>query len=97
MESVEPKCRQKIKWAPLADKFIETSAFESLLFRGLSFIVDCNSEINIFFQSVHLCLCMSMRLSVNKLTRGQSNLTKSASQGPIPRLGVTPGGRKLYH
>ena len=32
------------------------------------------------------------------LTRGQSNLTKSASWGgPIPRLGVTPGGRKLYH
>jgi len=25
-------------------------------------------------------------------TRGQSNLTKSAS-----RLGVTPGGRNLYH
>ena len=25
------------------------------------------------------------------LTRGQSNLTKSASRGPIPRLGVTPG------
>ena len=35
-------------------------------------------------------------LSVN-LTRGQSNLTKSASRGPIPRLGVTQGGRKLYH
>ena len=33
----------------------------------------------------------------NKITRGQSNLTKSASRGPIPRLGVTPGGRKLYH
>ena len=31
------------------------------------------------------------------LTRGQSNLTKSASLGPIPRLGVTPGGRNLYH
>jgi len=31
------------------------------------------------------------------ITRGQSNLTKSASRGPIPRLGVTPGGRKLYH
>jgi len=31
-----------------------------------------------------------------KKTRGQSNLTKSASRGPIPRLGVTPGGRKLY-
>ena len=30
-------------------------------------------------------------------TRGQSNLTKSASRGPIPRLGVTLGGRKLYH
>jgi len=30
-------------------------------------------------------------------TRGQSNLTKSALRGPIPRLGVTPGGRKLYH
>ena len=29
-------------------------------------------------------------------TRGQSNLTKSASRGPISRLGVTPGGRKLY-
>jgi len=29
-------------------------------------------------------------------TRGQSNLTKSASWGPIPRLGVTSGGRNLY-
>ena len=31
------------------------------------------------------------------LTTGQNNLTKSASRGPIPRLGVTPGGRKLYY
>ena len=31
------------------------------------------------------------------ITRGQSNLTKSASRGPIPWLGVTPGGRNLYH
>ena len=31
------------------------------------------------------------------LTRGQSNLTKSASWGPIPQLGVTLGGRNLYH
>ena len=31
------------------------------------------------------------------ITTGQSNLRKSASRGPIPRLGVTPGGRKLYH
>ena len=31
------------------------------------------------------------------VARGQSNLTKSASRGPIPRLGVTPGGRNLYH
>jgi len=30
------------------------------------------------------------------VTRGQSNLTKSASRG-IPQLEVTPGGRKLYH
>ena len=30
-------------------------------------------------------------------TRGQSNLTKSASRGPIPRLGVTSGGQNLYH
>ena len=30
-------------------------------------------------------------------TRGQSNLTISALRGPIPRLGVTPGGRNLYH
>jgi len=34
---------------------------------------------------------------VRNLTRGQSNLTKSASWGAIPRLGVIPGGRKLYH
>ena len=33
----------------------------------------------------------------DSVTRGQSNLTKSASRGPIPWLGVTPGGRKLYH
>ena len=31
------------------------------------------------------------------ITRGQSNLTKSASRGAIPRLGVTAGGRNLYH
>ena len=31
------------------------------------------------------------------ITRGQNNLTKSTSRGPIPQLGVTPGGRKLYH
>ena len=32
------------------------------------------------------------------ITRGQSNLTKKAPhRGPIPRLGVAPGGRKLYH
>ena len=30
-------------------------------------------------------------------TRGQSNLTKPLHGGPIPRLGVTPGGRNLYH
>jgi len=30
-------------------------------------------------------------------TRGQSNLTKNASRGAILRLGVTPGGRNLYH
>ena len=35
--------------------------------------------------------------TVTTKTRSQSNLTKSASRGPIPRLGVTPGGRKLYH
>ena len=34
---------------------------------------------------------------VETQTSGQSNLTKSASRGAIPRLGVTPGGRKLYH
>ena len=33
---------------------------------------------------------------VVNVTSGQRNLTKSASRGPIPRLGVTPGGRKLY-
>ena len=30
------------------------------------------------------------------ITRGQSNLTKVPHGGPIPRLGVTPGGRQLY-
>ena len=38
------------------------------------------------------------RITLRRMTtRGQSNLTKSASWGPIPRLGVTPRGRKLYH
>ena len=35
------------------------------------------------------------KMYLMNLTRGQSNLTKSASQGPIPRLGVTPGGWNL--
>ena len=34
--------------------------------------------------------------SVDK-TSGHSNLTKSASRGAIPRLGVIPRGRNLYH
>ena len=37
------------------------------------------------------------KVSLSTKKRCQSNLTKSASRGPIPRLGVTPGGRKLYH
>jgi len=40
---------------------------------------------------------MAMMMMIMIITRGHSNLTKSASRGPIPRLGVTPGGRKLYH
>ena len=36
-------------------------------------------------------------IRTGKVTRGQSNLTKSASRGAHSRLGVTPGGRKLYH
>ena len=39
----------------------------------------------------------SLSSSERTLTRGQSNLTKSASRGPIPQLGITPGRRKLYH
>jgi len=42
-------------------------------------------------------VCLSVCLLARLLTRGQSNLTKSASRGPIPRLGVIPGGRNLYH
>jgi len=40
---------------------------------------------------------VSVRIRILQ-TRGQSNLTKKAPHGgPIPRLGVTPGGRNLYH
>ena len=42
-----------------------------------------------FFLFILLCVFLY-------LIRGQSNLTKSASRGPIARLVVTPGGRKLY-
>jgi len=34
---------------------------------------------------------------LSQLILTTSNLTKCASRGPIPRLGVTPGGRNLYH
>jgi len=51
---------------------------------------------------IHKYVIFRHQLISVKSTRGQSNLTKSASRGtfgtgPIPRLGVTPGGRKLYH
>jgi len=42
------------------------------------------------FNSFRVIRCLSQCVSP---TRGQSNLTKSASRGFIPRLGVTPGGR----
>ena len=35
---------------------------------------------------------LANRVGLVKLTRGQT-----PHGGPIPRLGVTPGGRKLYH
>ena len=46
---------------------------------------------------IHKITIFNLNPIIKLLTRGQSNLTKSASRGPIPRLGVTPGGRKLYH
>jgi len=48
-------------------------------------------------QQNNLFVCSGKSEAEVTITRGQSNLTKSASRGPIPRLGVTPGGRKLYH
>jgi len=49
-------------------------------------------------------ILIPLMITICNKTRGQSNLTKSASVTrpvfmltPIPRLGVTPGGRKLYH
>jgi len=36
-----------------------------------------------------------VHMPLTLVTRGQSNLTKSASRGPIPRLGVTPRGSKV--
>ena len=56
-----------------------------------------------FSKTVCVCVCvlqillLLLRNNIRSSTRGQSNLTKSASRGPIPRLGVTPGGWKLYH
>ena len=35
--------------------------------------------------------------AVSLITSGESNFKKAPHGGPIPRLGVTPGGRKLYH
>jgi len=35
--------------------------------------------------------CRQAKIILENLTSGQSNSTKSASRGPIHRLGVTPG------
>ena len=40
-------------------------------------------------------LCQAKVSAFIIITRGQSNLTKSASRGAIARLGVTPGGSKF--
>ena len=54
----------------------------------------CNSRV---YGSVMNIVRMESIVLGETKTRGQSNLTKSASRGAIPRLGVTPGGRNLYH
>ena len=59
-------------------------------------MADCNND------QCNMSFTATVRPSTPKAahsaqTRGQSNLTKSASRGLIPRLVVTPGGRKLYH
>ena len=62
----------------------------------LSVSLPLSVSSNFFFKSLNsLCLIVTKLctrdLYVNTQTRGQSNLTKSASRGPIPRLGVTLG------
>ena len=55
---------------------------------------DCQ---RLWFSITAQCACIINTCIIIIITRGQSNLTKRASRGAIPRLGVTPGGRKLYH
>ena len=62
------------------------------------FDIDRKETINKEVIFVDFWFTVSIEFILGIITRGQSNLTKSASHGgPIPRLGVTPGGRKLYH
>ena len=57
-----------------------------------------NYELTLHFRSsASDSLNLGHLLRLELITRGQSNLTKSALRGPIPRIGVTPGGRNLYH
>jgi len=67
-------------------------------FLGLSFL----SVFNDNYRPTTHCLATVYKPEAHKsidqiITIGQSNLTKSASRGPIPQLGVTPGGRNLHH
>jgi len=56
-----------------------------------------NENMFIRFDIIHERDGRKRRHRTTTSTSGQSNLTKSALRGPISRLGVTPGGRKLYH
>jgi len=54
-------------------------------------IISCVLILNIAVLLSTLSYVMHMQRS-GRQTRGQSNLTKSASRGAIPRLGVIPWG-----
>jgi len=53
------------------------------------------TEIEITMRYGYAASTGSLVWALNKRTRGQSNLTKSTSRGA--HLGVTQGGRNLYH
>jgi len=93
LQDVQSRWLTRCVWSSL--QFQDTDYTHTITVLCTRLLTVGASVLFVLFNFVR-CPCNVFDMIIIIITRGQSNLTKSASRGANSRLGVTPGGRKLY-